>query len=132
MSSPEARGKLRLYLDRYRNREYKDTPLLDHFSDLTDIIGASSYEGDTFKASLLLIYDVLLRKEQERKAPELTHTSAYRDGLDVMNFLMDLINHIAGYTHKYYEELRDQIDHEGLVQKYRSELSKCEGRVHES
>jgi ribosomal protein S17E len=32
---------------------------------------------------------------------------------------MDLINDIAGYTEKYYEETLDKIDHEGLVKKYR-------------
>jgi hypothetical protein len=28
----------------------------------------------------------------------------HRDGLDVMNFLLDFINHIAGYTEKHYNE----------------------------
>lgn len=46
-----------------------------------------------------------MRKEQERKIPELYHTSQNRDGLEVMNWLLDLINHIAGYTEKYYDEL---------------------------
>jgi len=43
-----------------------------------------------------------------------------------MNFLFDLINDIAGYTHKYYEETRAKINHEGLIQKYRAEKRKYE------
>lgn len=104
IGSPEDKVKLRTHLDRYRNREYKETPLLDNFAQICEIVGRS-YGGDTFKGSLLLIYDVLMRKEQERKIPELYHTSQNRDGLEVMNWLLDLINHIAGYTEKYYDEL---------------------------
>lgn len=70
-----------------------------------------------------------MRKEQERKPPELTHTSANRDGLDVLNFLMDLINFIAGYQEKYYEEIQDKCNHEDLVQKYRAESKKYEGKL---
>ena len=81
---------------------------------------------------MLLIYDVLMRKEQERKAPEMTHTSQNRDGIEVMNFLFDLINHISGYTEKYYGEHVDKIDHEGLIQKYREEIKKYEGKIQES
>ena len=38
-----------------------------------------------------------------------------------MSFLFDLINDIAGYTQKYYEEHRDKMSHEELVVKYRKE-----------
>ena len=66
---------------------------------------AKSYEGDLFKAKLLVVYDVLIRKEQERKPGHYVHMSTHRSGLDVMQFLLDLINNIAGYTHKYYDEI---------------------------
>ena len=42
-----------------------------------------------------------------------------------MNFLFDLINDIAGYTEKYYDETIDKIDHEGLVKKYRKIKDSC-------
>jgi hypothetical protein len=45
---------------------------------------------------------------------------------------LDLVNHISGYTHKYYEEVKEKIDHEGLVSKYRAEWNKYEGKVEES
>lgn len=49
-----------------------------------------------------------------------------------MNFFFDLINHIAGYTDKYYDEHRDKIDHEGLVTKYRAEKDAFDGKIQES
>jgi hypothetical protein len=70
---------------------------------------------------LLLIYDVLIRKEQERKPVHYTHSSQFRDGLDAQAFFLDLINHIAGYTEKYYDEHVAKLSHEDLVQKYRAE-----------
>jgi hypothetical protein len=33
--------KLRLLLDRYRNKEFKETPLLDRFNELAEIVGNS-------------------------------------------------------------------------------------------
>jgi hypothetical protein len=75
-------------------------------------VAQASYEGDIFKAALLVIYDVLLRKEVERKDSVYYHTSQGRDGLDVLNFMFDLINHIAGYTEKYQEEHIDKVSHD--------------------
>lgn len=57
---------MRRILDKYRNRSYQETPLLDEFNQIASIVG-QSYEQDVFKAKLLLIYDVLIRKEQEKK-----------------------------------------------------------------
>jgi hypothetical protein len=129
VSNVDYKVKLRIHLDKYRNREYKETPLLDSFGELSEIVGRS-YGGDAFKASLLLIYDVLMRKEQERKAPELTHSSGNRDGLDVLNFLFDLVNHISGYTEKYYDDMT--VKHADLVARYRAEKDTYEGRINES
>jgi hypothetical protein len=54
----------------------------------------------------------LIRKEQDRKESVYYHTSSHRNGLDVMNFFFDLINHLGGYTEKFYEELADKMNHE--------------------
>ena len=43
-----------------------------------------------------------------------------------MNFLFDLINDIAGYTEKYYDETLDRFCHEDLINKYRAEKHKYE------
>lgn len=131
-NKPEAKAQLRAHLDAYKNREYKETPLLDKFGEIAGILARASYQGDTFKAALLLIYDVLLRKEVERKDSVYYHTNQGRDGLDVMNFMFDLINHIAGYTSKYQEEHIDKVSHEQLVEKYRAEFLKYENNLNES
>ena len=55
-----------------------------------------------------------------------------RSGLEVMNFLMDLINHIAGYTIKYYDEIEEKMDLEDLVKKYRAEKEKYTKDINES
>lgn len=49
-----------------------------------------------------------------------------------MNFFFDLINDVAGYTHKYYHELTEHIDHEGLIKKYRAEKEKYGENINES
>jgi hypothetical protein len=62
VSNTDDKIKLRVLLDRYRIKEYKETPLIDKFEEITQIIGRQ-YQDDTFKATMLLIYDVLMRKE---------------------------------------------------------------------
>lgn len=122
---------LRDLLDQYRHKEYKETPLLDNIDAITKIV-AKNYEGDQFKAALLLIYDVCIRREinqVERSqyfAVGLSSGSNFRSGLDCMHFLFDLVNQVAGYADKYYREMKVHIDHEGLVQKYREEKKKYE------
>ena len=86
----------------------------------------ANYDGNVFEATLRMIYDVCIRKEMESLDSQninqyLQNTSNHRSGLQVMNFLFDLINDIAGYTDKYYEESADKITHDGLVNKYRQE-----------
>jgi len=118
--------KLQEYLDKYKSKEYKETPLLDNFSNIARLI-SQNYDNDVFKATLLIMYDVCLRKELnhiDRSASfnsSLSQSSNFRSGIDCMNFLFDVINEISGYTEKYYDEMRDKIDHEGLVKKYRKE-----------
>jgi hypothetical protein len=72
--NPENKRTLRVLLDKYRLREYKETILLDNFDTIVKTV-AKSYEDDDFKARLLIIYDVLMRKEQEKKPPHHVHTS---------------------------------------------------------
>ena len=42
-----------------------------------------------------------------------------------MNFLFDVINDIAGYTEKFYDEIQEKMSHDDLVQKYREERERC-------
>jgi hypothetical protein len=73
------------------------------------------------RAAILLIYDVLISKEVARKKPAYLQSHTHRDGLDCLNYFLDLINHCAGYTEKYYDEHHKRITHEQLVAKYRKE-----------
>jgi len=41
-----------------------------------------------------------------------------------MNFFFDFINHISGYSSKFYDEMADKMSHEDLVAKYRAERNK--------
>lgn len=47
LKSQEDKRELRRHLDAYRNKSYKETPLLDHFKDISEIV-ARSYNNDTF------------------------------------------------------------------------------------
>ena len=62
-----------------------------------------------------MIYDVCIRKEVSK----LEEFSNARSGIEVMNYLFDLINDVSGYTEKYYGETL--LDHEQLIKKYRAE-----------
>lgn len=75
-----------------------------------------------------MAYDVCIRKELEH----LEETSTTRNGIQCMNYFFDLINEISGYTYKYYNETKDVIDHEGLIQKYRAEKIKYEKDINKS
>ncbi|CDW78409.1 UNKNOWN [Stylonychia lemnae] len=123
--------ELRSYLDKYRIKDYRETPIIDNLDKICEII-SRSYQNDQFKARLLLVYDVVLRKEQEKKPAQFYHSSQFRSGIEVMNFLFDLINHIAGYTHKYYGEHIDVINQLQLVQKYRQEKETFKDNINQS
>ena len=62
-----------------------------------------------------MIYDICIRKE----VSNLQEFSNHRSGIEVMNYLFDLVNDVSGYTSKYYDETL--LDHEELIKKYRAE-----------
>jgi hypothetical protein len=48
-----------------------------------------------------------------------SHT--HRDGLDCLNYLLDLVNHCAGYSDKYYDEHHKRLNSQQLHEKYKQE-----------
>ena len=46
---------------------------------------------------------------------------SHRDGVDCLNYFLDLINHCAGYTDKYYNEHHKRIKNHELIEKYKKE-----------
>lgn len=114
-------------LDKYRTREYGKAVFASDFQKLVKLLSnvspecQVSGESDSTKAALLLIYDVLISKEISRKKKEYAQTHSHRDGIDCLNYFMDLINHCTGYTEKYYDEHHKRITMNELVDKYRQE-----------
>jgi hypothetical protein len=49
----------------------------------------------------------------------LSHT--HRDGVDCLNYFLDLINHCAGFSDKYYNESHKRIKNHELIEKYKKE-----------
>ena len=126
----EAKKEIRAFMDQYKVREYKETILLDNFEKISKIIADANYDGDVFKAQLLLIYDVCIRKELDQLQnntninQHFNNSTNFRSGLQCMNFFFDVINHISGYSEKFFDEVSDKINHEDLVAKYRAERVK--------
>lgn len=59
----DSKKAIREFMDKYKVREYKETILLDNFEQIAKIIADANYEGNVFKATILIIYDVCIRKE---------------------------------------------------------------------
>lgn len=60
----EEKESIRKYLEMYKSKEYKQTPLIDNLEAICKIIAESNYNGDELRATLLVIYDACIRKEQ--------------------------------------------------------------------
>ena len=70
-------------LEAYKAKEYKETPLLDHFDKISQIIADANYNGDQFKTSLLMVYDVCIRKEMEKlEETPMVSSNNQRSGLE--------------------------------------------------
>jgi len=87
----------------YENREYRETPLLDAMHEITEIL-KENYENNKKSVLMDLFYAVTVEKENDKK-PNEYYNCSYRDGREVMIFLLDIINDYAGYTHLYYDEM---------------------------
>lgn len=131
-SQSESMKQLRQMLDRYKSREYGKAVFASDFHKLVKLIAQSSPEtvvdGEpcVVKAALLLIYDVLIAKENARRKREYQTSHGQRDGIDCLNYFLDLINHCAGYSDKYYGEHNKRISNAELIEKYRNEREKHE------
>ena len=112
---------------KYRGKGFKETPIIEQIEEIASAF--SNY--DPFEVKLRLCYDACVRRELDavssgRFDHALNHTSNFRTGLDCMNYLLDVVNEIANYSEKHYDETIEQIDHEGLIKKYRSEKERCQ------
>lgn len=86
-------------LRKYRGKGFKDTPILDRIDEIANAF--ANYES--FEVKLRLCYDACIRRELDavsngRFDHSLSYTSNFRTGLDCMNYLLDVVNEIAGYS----------------------------------
>ena len=86
------------------SREYKSTPILNKLMDIVQMI-KHNYEDNDKRALITLFHAVMIEKENDRK-PDEYYSCHYRDGIEVMNFLWDIVNDYAGYTSLYYDEMK--------------------------
>ena len=84
---------------KYERKAFKEYNLIDNFSRFVDLI-QENMQISNLEASLLLIYDCLIQREDLRK-PEISEKpfeqELYRDGIEVMEYFFDILNFIAGY-----------------------------------
>jgi len=87
-------------LQKYERKAFKEYNLIENFGRIVEMI-QENMQVSNFQASILLIYDCLIQREDLRK-PEINNTKIfenelYRDGIEVMEFLFDVLNYICGY-----------------------------------
>lgn len=94
--------------EQYDKKAFKETVLVDNFNKIAFMI-SKTMGIDEIAASLLLIQDCLIQKEDLRKDHIIFKHELYRDGIEVMEYFFDILNYIAGYHEKQLriEELRD-------------------------
>jgi len=74
----------------------KDYPIQDDFHNIIDIIG-KSMNIEPVEAGLLLIRDALIQREDSKKNLKIYKEELFRDGIEVMEYLFDILNYIAGF-----------------------------------
>jgi hypothetical protein len=98
--SAEQRDFLVDLLDQYERKPFKQYVFIENFEKIIEIINSSMELGTDIKACLLLIQNSLIQREDLRKDQEIFQHELYRDGLEVMEYFFDVLNHIAGYHEK--------------------------------
>lgn len=88
-------------IESYEKKAFKEEIIIPEFSRIVEII-EEDMEISNLEASILLIMDCLIQKEDLRKLKnkkneEIFINELYRDGLEVMEYLFDVLNFIAGY-----------------------------------
>jgi hypothetical protein len=95
-------------LEQYERKAFKEYVLLENLDKIVSFI-ANSMGIDNVHACLLLFQDCLIQREDIHKNEKIFGDELYRDGIEVMEYLFDVVNHIGGYHEKQIEadSLRD-------------------------
>ncbi len=86
-------------IEKYEKKAFKEYNILESFGRLVELI-QMNMQISNLEASLLLIYDCLIQREDIRKPETYEKTfekELYRDGTEVMEYFFDVLNYIAGY-----------------------------------
>lgn len=98
-------------ISKYERKAFKEYNLIENFSWIVDLI-QEKMQISKLEASILLIVDCLIQREDLRKPDSFENhfeNELYRDGIEVMEYLFDILNYIAGYheTQNKIVELSD-------------------------
>ena len=106
----------------------KVTKLLAKLAPENDFLPHWNQSDKEVAMGLKLIHDAIIDKENQRRPSYAGMSQGQRDGIDCLNYLLDLINDCAGYTNKYYDEVgAGKLNYNQMVEKYRGEKEDIEG-----
>jgi hypothetical protein len=94
-------------IEKYERKPFKQYHLIENFDRIVTMI-KSTMNVDELEAALLLIQDCLIQREDFRKDKDIFDNELYRDGLDTMHYVFDVLNHIAGYHDIQIKEESEQ------------------------
>jgi hypothetical protein len=99
-------------LELYERKAFKEYIFIENFDKVIGYI-SESMGIQRIHACLLLFQDCLIQREDINKDINIFSDELYRDGIEVMEYLFDVLNYIAGYHEQQIESdaLRD-IDSE--------------------
>lgn len=86
-------------IEKYEKKAFKEYKIIESFPRLVEII-QENMQISNLEASLLLIYDCLIQREDIRKSKfyeKIFEKELYRDGTEVLEYFFDVLNYIAGY-----------------------------------
>ncbi len=98
-------------IEKYEKKAFKEYNLIESFSRLVELI-QENMSISNLEAGLLIIYDCLIQREDLRKPQNEVENyfekELYRDGIDVTEYLFDVLNYIAGYHEKQIKKIELQ------------------------
>lgn len=101
-------------IEKYEYKAMKEYVFLDNIEDIINMV-SDTMKIHKFEACLLLIVDCLIQREDFRKDTTIFKEELYRDGLEVMEYLFDVLNYIAGFHEWQLKE--DEIRNRSEAQK---------------
>jgi hypothetical protein len=99
VKTPDFEQEILDLIEKYERKTFKERVLTDEkiFENIIEII-SKSMKISKIEACLRLFQDCLIQREDFRNGEDKAmQGELYRDGVEVMEFLFDVLNYIAGY-----------------------------------